>query len=139
MSGTNPAAAAAESKVAAPGTVLALTGVVMALMGVFTMLNALFGFADGVMASYTTDQQMDAALSGTTGALLGAMNFVCSLLVAAAGWRMRHLESHLLCTIGALMAVVPCFTGCGCCLLSVPVGIWALVVLNDAAVKAEFH
>lgn len=139
MSSANPAAAAAENKAAAPGMVLALTGLVMALFGVFTMLNALFGFADGVMAAYTPDQEMDAALSGTTGALFGAMNFVASMLVAAAGWKMRHLESHLLCVIGALLAVVPCFTGCGCCLLSVPVGIWALVVLNDPSVKAQFH
>lgn len=139
MSTANPAAAAAEQKVAAPGMVLALTGLVMAAFGVLTMLNGLFGFADGVMASYTPDQEMDAALSGTTGALVGAMNFAASMVVAAAGWKMRHLESYTLCMIGAVMAVVPCFTGCGCCLLSVPVGIWCLMVLNDPGVKAEFH
>ena len=37
----------------------------------------------------------------------------------------------------AIVAVIPCVAPC--CLLSLPFGIWALVVLGDSSVKAAFR
>jgi hypothetical protein len=39
--------------------------------------------------------------------------------------------------VAAILAMVPCLTPC--CFLGLPVGIWALVVLNRAKIKSEFH
>ena len=135
----NPEAAWAESRVSTPGTLLLLVGLLSVVMGAVGMLNGLFGFADGVMASYTPDEELGAAMSGTTAVVIGAMNLVFSCLIAAAGWRMRHLESWTFCAVGTWLAIVPCLTGCSCCLVTIPVGIWCWTVLIDPRVKGAFH
>jgi len=135
----NPEAAWVESRVSTPGTLLLLVGLLSIAMAAINMLNGLFGFADGVMASYTPDDELGAAMSGTTAVVLGAVNLVFSCVIAAAGWRMRHLESWRLCALGAWMAIVPCLTGCSCCLITIPVGVWAWRVLSEERVKQAFH
>ncbi|HJN75232.1 MAG TPA: hypothetical protein QGF58_14990 [Myxococcota bacterium] len=135
----NPEAAWAEGRASTPGTLLLLVGFLSIGMAALNMLNGLFGFADGVMASYTPDEEFGAAMSGTTAVLVGAFNLVFSCVIAAAGWRMRHLESHTLCMAGAILAAVPCLSGCSCCLVTIPVGIWCLQVLRDDMVRAQFH
>lgn len=56
--------------------------------------------------------------------------------IGYAGWKMQRLESYNLAMAGAILAIVPCF---GCCLLNMPAGIFALVVLNDSLVKDSFR
>ena len=135
----NPEAAWAEGRVATPATLLLLVGLLSVVMAVLSMLNGLFGFADGVMASYSPDDEMGAAMSGATAVLIGAVNLLFSCVIAAAGWKMKHLESHTLCTVGVWLAIVPCLSGCSCCLITIPVGIWALQVLREERVKVQFH
>ena len=56
--------------------------------------------------------------------------------LAYAGWKMQKLENYNYALIGSILAIVPCFSAC--CLLSMPAGIYALVTLNDHAVKDSF-
>lgn len=51
--------------------------------------------------------------------------------------QMKKLENHSISMAVAIIAVVPCFSAC--CLLDIPFGIWALVVLNDPGVKQAFQ
>ena len=51
--------------------------------------------------------------------------------------KMKKLESYGLAMTGAIVGMVPYFSPC--CLLGLPFGIWALVVLCDGSVKAAFH
>jgi hypothetical protein len=60
-----------------------------------------------------------------------------SALVLWSGLQMRQLKGRGLAIAGAILAMIPCFTGC-CCVIGLPVGIWALVVLMNAEVKAAF-
>jgi hypothetical protein len=39
--------------------------------------------------------------------------------------------------IASILAMIPCFTSC-CCLVGLPIGIYALVVLNKPEVKSAF-
>jgi hypothetical protein len=57
-------------------------------------------------------------------------------LVVYGAYKMRRLENHGLAVAAAVLAMIPCS---GCCVLGLPFGIWALVVLNDPSVKAAFH
>jgi ABC-type proline/glycine betaine transport system permease subunit len=50
---------------------------------------------------------------------------------------MRQLKGRGLAIAGAILAMIPLFTCC-CCVIGLPVGIWALVVLMNAEVKAAF-
>ena len=58
-------------------------------------------------------------------------------LITYAGLRMPKLRDHGICMAGAIAALLPC-GGC-CCLIGMPIGIWALIVLNRADVRASFQ
>jgi hypothetical protein len=56
-----------------------------------------------------------------------------------AGIRMRGLRGYGLAIFGSILALFPCVSG-GCCLIIGPIaGIWALVALSNAEVKAAFR
>ena len=57
------------------------------------------------------------------------------MLIAAI--RMKELRSYGLAMAGAILGMLPYLSPC--CLLGLPFGIWALVVLADPAVKAAFR
>ena len=65
-----------------------------------------------------------------------AIMFVLDIVVILGGIKMKALRNHGLSMVAAIIAIVPCFGPC--CVLGIPFGIWALVVLNDANVRAAF-
>jgi hypothetical protein len=51
---------------------------------------------------------------------------------------MRNLKGWGMAMTAAVLSVIPlCFNSC-CCLIAMPAGIWALVVLNKPEVKSSF-
>jgi hypothetical protein len=67
------------------------------------------------------------------------MNFVGLVLdgvMIYGALQMRSLKSFGLAMASAILIMLPC-SGC-CCLLGLPVGIWALVTLNKPEVKSAF-
>ena len=67
----------------------------------------------------------------------GVLGLLCAAITIFAGIKMKSLQSYNLVMAGTVLAMIPC-TG-PCCLVSLPLGIWALVVLMSADVKAAFH
>jgi len=67
----------------------------------------------------------------------GVLNIGGAALIAFGAWRMKELKSYGLAMTASILAMIPCFTSC-CCLLGLPVGIWAIIVLLDKDVKAAF-
>jgi hypothetical protein len=49
---------------------------------------------------------------------------------------MKALENYSLCMIASIIAIIPCISPC--CCVGIPLGIWAVVVLNKPEVKAHF-
>lgn len=64
------------------------------------------------------------------------MQFVCMLLTLVGGLQMLRLRSYPLAWAAAIIAIIPCFSPC--CLLGMPLGVWAIVVLSDPAVRSGF-
>lgn len=62
---------------------------------------------------------------------------VGSLLMVVGAVKMRSLSSRGFGLTASVLAMVPCFSSC--CLAGLPIGIWALVVLSNADVKAAFE
>ncbi len=60
-----------------------------------------------------------------------------SALVFIGAYRMKRLRSHRLAEVAAVVAMIPCISPC--CLLGLPFGIWAILVLEDPSVKAAFR
>jgi hypothetical protein len=60
-----------------------------------------------------------------------------ALLILIGGLKMKNAQSYGLALTASIVAVIPCVSPC--CLLGIPFGIWALVVLNNPDVKAAFR
>ena len=68
--------------------------------------------------------------------VLWGLTAVTNVLIAIGAVKMMNLSSRGWGTTAAVLAMIPCISGC--CLLGVPVGIWALVALSKPDVKAAF-
>ena len=82
-------------------------------------------------------QKMVAALSGGMGILLGVIGILGALFIIFGGVKMLRRENHGLCVAASIVAMVPCVSAC--CLIGLPIGIWALVILSKPETKAVFH
>jgi hypothetical protein len=51
--------------------------------------------------------------------------------------KMKRLESHGLAVTASILAMLPCTSPC--CIIGLPLGIWALVVLSKPEVKSAFR
>jgi hypothetical protein len=83
-------------------------------------------------------QQVEGALKANTVVRLAFSIFAVfvSAFVLYGGIQMMNLRNRSLVMIAAVVAMVPCIGPC--CLIGVPVGIWALVLLSKPEVKAAF-
>ena len=136
----NPEAAIAEAKAVGPGTAMLVVGLLTLPMSCLAMLSGLFNVAEQAQYAYSDEELIGTLVRGTIGIGFYVLNFIMGVVVAAAGWKMRNLESHTLCMVGAIALIIPC---CGqvrwCWPLGLGFGIWALVVLLNDEVKAAFH
>jgi len=60
---------------------------------------------------------------------------VLCILIAIGATKMKRLESRSWAMAASIMAITPCT---GCCILTMPFGIWALVVISKPDVKDHF-
>ena len=58
------------------------------------------------------------------------------LMTLWGSFQMLRLRSYTFAMAAAILSLLPCT---GCCILSMPFGIWALIVLNDVHVKSAFR
>jgi hypothetical protein len=61
---------------------------------------------------------------------------ILSLTMIVGGWRMRQLKSYCLAIAATVLALFPCSLGW---LIGLPMGIWALMMLNDQKVRQAFE
>jgi len=70
------------------------------------------------------------------GSTLGTVIALCWWGIVLLGANsMRTLKSFGYSMTACILAIIPCPP---CCLLSLPIGIWALIVLNKPEVKSAF-
>lgn len=126
--GGDPAA-----RVRIPGYLIMGLGSLFAFGWVVNVLLSLVGMG----MSATKVQGMD-LLSGAMGTLVTIVLVIVSLVAAFGGLQMTRLKSYPMAVTGAVLIMLPCSGYC-CCIIGLPVGIWALVVLMKPDVKAAFR
>ena len=78
----------------------------------------------------------DAKAAENVGKVVGGiMQVVWAMIVFFGGLQMKNLKSRGFVIFSCIWAMLPCNL---CCLLGIPFGIWALVVVNDESVKRAF-
>jgi hypothetical protein len=78
---------------------------------------------------------MRGMMSGVGAFINIAINVVVGGTLLYGALQMKKLGNYILAMVAAIIAIVPCNY---CCCASIPIGIWALVVLLKPEVKAAF-
>ena len=77
------------------------------------------------------------SFSGSIGVITSIVGIIAAIVILIGAMKMKNLESHGWAVAVSVIALLPCVSPC--CLVGLPIGIWALVVLNKPEVKAAFH
>ena len=105
------------------------------------LLNAVLeaaGMNEGPNPFLGPNQQQDPAMKNVeeTMKIIGPiLNISWGLIVMIGAWKMKNLSGRGFVFFSTIFAMLPCN---GCCMLGLPLAIWALIVLNDDDVKRAF-
>lgn len=125
----------AMDAVKGPATGLMVTagiGIAFQLLGL--VMNVL-GAGMGALAR--GNQGMPNMLSGGIGAVFNVIGIVIAVVIFMGAGKMKNLQSYGFAMAATILAMIPCISPC--CLIGLPVGIWALVVLMKPEVKGAFQ
>ena len=123
-----------------PAIGLIVTGALNAITALLMLISGLARLANNATSSAHLDN--DAQRFGyMVGTFVGYGAGVASLLVApvliAGGIAMLRGKSLGLARVAAILSVIP-VTSC-CCVVGIPIGIWALLILKKPEVEAHFR
>ena len=128
---------AALSKVNGPATALmVVAGIGGACQVLAGFMNTLSMVAGGAVALNEQAEGIELFTNGVMGLMVNFAATLFAILVIVAAVKMKKLNNHALAMAGAIVIMVPCLSPC--CLFGIPVGIWALMTLNDPDVRAAF-
>jgi hypothetical protein len=120
-------------RVAAPATALIVT----AILGIVGDVLAIAFFSFVLLQPDVLGRldRHDPSLYVNLG--VGIISLPVGVVMLIGALKMKKLESYGLAMAGAILGMLPYASPC--CILGLPFGIWALVVLSDNSVKAAFH
>jgi hypothetical protein len=127
----------AAEALAAPAMALIVTGVLgLALFIVDIVLRIALGSAitAGLLGKGNAAAEAKAN-EMLYGIIVDLVFMIFPGIVITGAFKLKNVSSYGYGLTAAIMAMLPCG---GCCLLGLPIGIWALVVMNRAEVKRAF-
>lgn len=127
-------------RVSGPAVGLMVTagiGIAFQILGLLmSILNIGMAGMDPSMYGDEVPGWMTMMASGTISVVFAIIGILIGGLIFYAAMQMRKLQSYGLAMAASIIAMVPCISPC--CILGLPIGIWALVVLTKPEVKAAF-
>jgi len=135
--------AIALSKVQAPAIAMLVLWIISILYAVGGAIAQMVGVTFGTMQQMPEDMpnfviQMQALTKNP--AVIASSTFLSvgmGVVAIIGAIKMMKLQSYGLAMTAAVLTVIPCFGSC-CCFIGIPIGIWAMVVLNKDYVKSQF-
>ena len=124
----------AADAVKGPAIGLMVTAGIGALGQVVSLLLNVLGVGMGAVGG--GDERMVNLFSGGIGIVLNIVGMLVAGFIIYAAMQMQKLQNYGLVMAATIAAMIPCISPC--CLLGLPIGIWALVVLMKPEVKAAF-
>jgi hypothetical protein len=142
----------APAPVRVPGTLLIVTGslLLIAVLLAFIQLPGQPAKMDEAIAQIDANQNMPADqkdmwkniftsgkefFESPAAPASYALSGVFAVLIIVGGVKLMNLSGVAFPVTGSILAMIPCTSSC-CCLIGLPAGIWALVVLSRPEVKA---
>lgn len=130
----SPSEAAEAVKLPAIGLMVA-AGIGLPLQALSLVMN-LMGTGINAAAAQDGPEAMANMLGGTVGIVSNGVAIILAVVVFMGALKMKNLESHGFAMAAAILAAIPCLSPC--CIIGLPVGIWAVVVLLKPEVKSAF-
>jgi phage FluMu protein Com len=124
----------AMQRVSGPATALIVTAI-LGLIGNALSLAFILVVFSGALPMPPNNDLDD--FTGIGNLIIAVIGLFGGVLILVGAMKMKKLESYGLAMAGAIVAMIPYISPC--CLLGLPFGIWALVVLADGSVKAAFR
>ena len=134
--GAVPNTVAASDMVAGPAIGLMVTAGLGFLAQAASLVLNLFG-SSIIAAQGQGNEAMAQMFSGAMGAVAAGFAMIIAIVIFVGALKMKKLQSHGFAMTASVIAMLPCVSPC--CLIGLPIGIWALVVLNKPEVKAAFN
>ena len=137
--GYSTGATPAADQVNGPAIGLMVTaGIGFLLQAAGIALNAL-GIGIGAMQQRQAGgpEALANMLSGSMGIVSGVIGLIVGIIIFLGALKMKKLQSYGWAMTASILAMVPCVSPC--CIIGLPIGIWAIVVLSKAEVKSQFH
>jgi predicted Zn finger-like uncharacterized protein len=124
----------ARSQVNAPASALQVVGILACALSLLSLaLHVVLAVAGLPNDPRPDEERIANMVGGVVGALFG---LAWAGLILYGAHKMKTLENYGLAMAASIVAMLPCN---GCCILGLPFGIWALVVLNRPDVRDAFH
>lgn len=128
-----------------PAIFLIIFGALDVAVSLFALIQNLIGASQPEVQEMLNRQgggpEAERIIQFATKATLGlsVLWVIAGAIVIFGAVQMMRLRSFGLALAAAIIAVIPCFGSYPCCLvLGIPLGVWALVVLNKPEVKGSF-
>ncbi|MBK7876089.1 MAG: hypothetical protein IPJ77_10095 [Planctomycetes bacterium] len=122
---------------------LKVPGILLIVLGVLTDLGGVWQIVSNAFGIHLPGQEVPPGMEDfmrimeTFGIAFGVLNLISGVLLVLGGLSLMRQKSYGLAMTAAILAMVPGFSCC--CLFSLPVGIWALMLLLKPEVKAAFQ
>jgi hypothetical protein len=126
---------ASLGQVNGPAIGLIITAILGILLQIVGLVWRIVGTS--LMASQQDIPPFLAALSGGLGIAMGIVGILIGVVIMIGALKMKKLEGHGFAMAASVLAMIPCVSPC--CLLGLPIGIWAVVVLSKPEIKSSFH
>jgi hypothetical protein len=126
-----------KDMVNAPAIALLVAGCLYLLGGLCSCGYGGFLFTSGppTTSSTTKTGDGDTTVTAVTSVGAGIFDFIAGPILIFGAMQMRKLKMYGLAMTSSILGMIPCT---GCCLVGLPIGIWALIILLKPEVKSAF-
>lgn len=134
-----PVGPPAASQVQGPAIGLIITAVIGGIWALITIIGNVLGMGMGMMDldQYSGDYPWaEYAFGGGLGIASSIIGLAVAGFILWAALQMKSLRQWTIAVVASILAMIPCISPC--CIIGLPIGIWALVVLMKPEVKAAF-
>jgi phage FluMu protein Com len=127
----------AAQRVVAPAIAMTVTSILGMIIVVVFLCFMFLGLTLEVKRNHAHQDTAMLIVGVGFWVVTGLIPVVLAIIVWIGAGKMKRLENYNWAMTAAIISVIPCVAPCG--ILSLPFGIWALVVLCDSNVKAAFQ
>ena len=127
-----------KTKLRAPAIGLIILGVLNVASGVILILGRIVRLIKGAEPVFTDEaRRLGYEASGIYFPIVSLISIVVAPIIIFGAIQMMRAERYSLALLAAVLAMIPLSSVC--CILGLPLGLWALIVLRNAEVRASFQ